>query len=219
MRSDVVMLQVLRDFRSGAAIGRELGDATMLHDETANFRKRCSQFLKDGAGDGGPARKRHRVKSMEVLLAIDNAMYFGLGRSLKDFQIDPGTDTRPPIDWPVFRLSGDQGSDMLCASHYGMFGPFKLNLDRTDDLSHGCWNDAKLAIKAAGGWRLVLLSGLAFNTPHGPWEDGTKHLEVSQAPVAFTHAVARRRIPHVIADLVATRRLAWALPGPRAWSG
>lgn len=179
------MSQVLPDFVGDVA----MSDKSELPQVRDDFRQRARAFLKRSAGDEGaiiePKKKRHRVASMQWLLCLDNSLQTCTGKGIEYYKVRV-----PPEPWaqPYLSVAADQGSDGICAAGYCQFGPndARICLERLDDPSHSVHNDVQLAVSAVGLHSHQLLMGLARNTVHGPWDEGTRFVMTRGATAEYS---------------------------------
>lgn len=128
-------------------------------------------WLKRRAGDEAEKeerpRKKRRCKSYEMLCSMQNALSQTCGFGLEKFVVRADSDLfQRPFDWPSASCACDQGPDMVCGLNFAQYQK-QLNLDSCWDLSHGCWNDTRKALKSTSMWPHVLLTIVAYNVPYG----------------------------------------------------
>ena len=121
-----------------------------------------------------PPKKRptFRVKALAWLVATDNMLRAVLSSGWSHFAQPDNLEERDPnpLNWPVLVLSPDQGSDGWCALQF-LQRMMAVACELFLDLSHGGWNDVRLALKHTKLWIHILLLTVAVNLSHGPWEE------------------------------------------------
>ena len=177
------------------------GSDSQLEHEKLSWVEKASRWLKRKLGqDGGekdaPLRKkRRRTKSYEMLCSMHNALMqtcgFGLGRF--QAQADSELYSRP-FDWPFASCAADQGPDMLCGLNFLQFKP-GVNIARVDDLSHGCWNDVRKALKANDLWPRILMMIVAYNVPYGSQLSPSRLKQLREAVVEYQGVASPGRCP------------------------
>lgn len=186
--------KVARDFRCSVSLDQlaEPKNKPKREQSRENWRKRALRFLRRGnlandreQDEGQPARKRHRTKSFEWLLAVHNALATSVGRGLDAFHIPVDTKTSA-WSWPALSIAADQGPDGMRAMNACQFGPLRVNVDRVDDPSHGCHNDIVASIRSCGLYPHSLLMSVARNSIHGPFNEGRRFIETAEAVAEYT---------------------------------
>jgi hypothetical protein len=142
-----------------------------LGTEAARFLKR-----KEGGAQAEPLRKRHRLKSYELLVAADNAMKVGTARGWADYAVRPGDGVAPSL-WPLRLVVMDRGSDGVAGINF-LQRELRCNVDVFFGVSHDCWNDYKNTLKRANMWIHMLTMVLAFNSGHGASDDKLRFQQV-----------------------------------------
>ena len=135
------------------------------------------------------AKKIFHDKTFELGASFDNSLRASLSIGLNYFHIPSDPQKRAklypqgPSTWPLLIVSCDEGSDGK-AMLYALQSPkWNLNIMARFDPNHGLWNSIKAAMKApsVGLWALALLSAIAWNMPHLPYNDDRFHYEVKNS--------------------------------------
>ena len=100
-----------------------------------------------------------------------------VGLSLRLFQLpfDP-QQRKDPYEWPLLSLAIDRHPTGVSGIGW-MQRMARLNIDETYDLSHGTWDDEKLAVSQCGDKAWLLLMLLAVNCMSGPWSSDLRYQE------------------------------------------
>lgn len=156
-----------------------------------NWRERCRAFLKHRLGQGAPSfrpRKKHRVKALHFLLAIDDQLRVGckcsgLSRFLRPVE---GTWPENPLSWPILTISADSGPDIWSAAQFLTRDPScAANIVLHCDINHAAWNCAKAALKTSGLWAFSLMMLACINMRHGPFAQAMRTQQCDQALEEF----------------------------------
>jgi hypothetical protein len=155
------------------------------------YRNAVDTFLKPGAlrHDNADAdvevemaQSVFREASGIWLRCVDKQLSLMLGRpGLSSIEYDESWEKMHPLDWPKMWAHPDQGSDGQCAASFLRRKSKPCNLALLWDISHGCWNDAKLTLKHLGLWLFVQLVTLVINMVHGPWEEAKWYQKLKDA--------------------------------------
>lgn len=135
--------------------------------------EKARSYLKRKRGDEGgfaalPERKKRRVKSYQLMLMWDNILMQHCEFGLEQFVPPKAPDgsRQPPWSWLGLSIAADQGPDVKCAASF-LLRKLGCNIDFTDDMSHGAWNDGRCAMKACALWKHELLCISCYNCVYG----------------------------------------------------
>ena len=176
---------------------------------------RSDQWAKRQAGiplNVDRPKKVPRLKSLQFISAVDNMLVTHTGSGLEAFATKVGGNNElDPFEWKFLSLAPDQGPDCKCGVNYLTYGPPALNIDVTDDMSHGAWNDVRLMLKDSGVWSSLLLTICAFNTPYGSLLSPSRHDQVRQCLADYmklaspaTDAIFQFFLPRILEDMGCT---------------
>ena len=152
------------------------------------WRNRAARFLARDPAEAPdakrPCTKRRRVKTLEWLLALDNGLRVCTGAGLGAFRVaEEPLDTSSGFTWPSLCVAPDQGLDGHCALNWACWGPGRLNIERTDDPSHGAHNDIDLTLRDSGLYAHQLLINLARNI--FSFDEGRRHVDTAEAVAEY----------------------------------
>lgn len=172
-----------------ATIARLKGDEAALAEAQADIAERGRRMLKrrheDVDAEDAPVikkpKKLNRIKSMQWAVCVDNILRQSMGVGLDHFRISEERKKTSALSWPSLSIAPDQNGDGLCASHIFQFAKDKYVLDRTDDPSHGAWNDLKLACGDSNLMSHVMCMSIAYNSRFGPYNTGGRQVELNDA--------------------------------------
>ena len=68
----------------------------------------------------------------------------------------------------------------MCAANF-MERQLKLNMEKWWDFRHGNWRDIMGALKATRQWASTMMCMVAYNVPHGPWNDDMRYQQCKVA--------------------------------------
>lgn len=114
-----------------------------------------------------PNKVVHRKKAHHVLVTLDHQLRLSAGVCGLRHWVENCTGG-DPLNWPSLSLAPDQESSNVAALSY-LMRHCEANIDVTWDISHGCWNDCRRAMRSAGDWPLVLMLMASFAMRHGPF--------------------------------------------------
>ena len=122
------------------------------------------------ADDAKPTMKKlSRGKVWRWLITTWHMLLASSGKSWASLrQVLPDDERGPPLSWPSFTLSIDQGGDGWSAAHYLM--SWGVNLVLLHDPSHRVWSDTQLALQDCGLWHWCMLTALLMNVDSGPYK-------------------------------------------------
>lgn len=126
--------------------------------------------------------KKHRRKSLEWIVTLENALRATTGHELQEFVVTRAELENPtdPEHWPLLLGSSDKGPDAVCASHF-LVREVGCNMEMAWDPSHGAWGSARDAIAKAGLATHFYLMLMAFNTGYGEFKDCVRHHQIQQS--------------------------------------
>lgn len=152
---------------------RDLEGEEAVHEARRSWIEKAKAYLKRKRGEDAssaalPERKKRRIKSYQLMLMWDNILMqhckFGLDRFLPPPPADGSQESA--WTWPSLSIAADQGPDVKCAASF-LLRKVGCNVDFTDDMSHGAWNDGRCALKASTLWKHELLAICCYNCVYG----------------------------------------------------
>jgi hypothetical protein len=168
----------MKDYRGAAALAQDLDDEEEVAAQRGLWEARARSWLRSSAAaakenehDQQWMRKRYRTKAYEWLLATDHALQQSVGHGWSSYCLGGEVIAAiSPLRWPTLVLAPDQGPDGWAALMY--LKRYKnANVEETPDISHGVWNDVRLALKDCSLWQHVRLMTIIMNASYGPWCD------------------------------------------------
>ena len=138
-------------------------------DKAAGPAKAKAKAKAETKGDRLPTAKTVQWKSAwRELKAIDYVLSLVLGVGLEHFS--PGPEDGALLDRPTLAFHLDEGSSGYTMCWYLQYH-LGLRTAVVRDVFHREWNDIKGALADCSLWWVVLLTTLAFNLNHGPWNN------------------------------------------------
>lgn len=105
-----------------------------------------------------------------------------------------------PFRWPLLGVSPDRHSVGVCAINY-LQRKLRANIDEVYDMSHGAWDDEKLAIKDSGLMSWLMLMLVTVNVFDGPWKNNGRWNESCGAMKALWQTRDPRNVPLFVSML------------------
>ena len=148
-------------------------------------------------------RKKKRVQACQWLQALEHQLlHASEGQAaLETLRCKDGTD---PFEWRHLSVASDQGPDAVAAIAWAQRSA-KLSLDVCWDLSHLASNSWKEGMRKAGLMLPQRLMTMAWNARHGPWQEGTRWGQASDAVAqhvellsATTCPLFQDLLPHIL---------------------
>ncbi len=154
----------MKDYRGEAQITSDIGDHQGFAIAKAAYRYEARAYLDKGLaaaagsdiGPVEPRRKRHRVKSLEWGLAVDNCLLFCTGAGFGKFDVTASIrESKCPYDWPALSVAPDQGPDGYCFLNALQHGGIEGRLFNIEVSLSGRFPMAGLAPFSFFEWQLI----------------------------------------------------------------